>query len=118
MCGIDSAKTLQNSFLKGRFFETFIFNEIRKSYMNSGISQELYYYRDTDQNEVDLVLVKDGVLSCLEIKTGQNFNLSATKAFKKLDKTKLSKGNNAIICTTDKVSLLDDKTLLLPVSTI
>lgn len=118
LCGIDSAKTLQNSFLKGRFFETFIFNEIRKSYMNSGISQELYYYRDADQNEVDLVLVKDGVLSCLEIKTGQNFNLSATKAFKKLDKTKLSKGNNAIICTTDKVSLLDDKTFLLPVSTI
>lgn len=118
LCGIDSAKTLQNSFLKGRFFETFIFNEIRKSYMNSGISQELYYYRDTDQNEVDLVLVKDGVLSCLEIKTGQSFNTSATKAFKKLDKTKLSKGKNAIICTTDKVSLLDDKTLLLPVSTI
>lgn len=118
LCGIDSANTLQNSFLKGRFFETFIFNEIRKSFVNSGINQEFYYYRDCDQNEVDLILVKDGTLSCIEIKTGQNFNATATKAFKKLAETKLNKGNNAIICTTDKVSLLNDKTLLLPISAI
>ena len=118
LCGIDSAKTLQNSFLKGRFFETFIFNEIRKSYMNSGISQELYYYRDKDQNEVDLVLVKDGTLSCIEIKTGQSFNASATKAFKKLENTKLNTGSNAIVCTANKVALLNDETLLLPISAI
>ena len=56
LCGIDSAQTLQKSFLKGRFFETFIFNEIRKSYMNDGQMQQLYYYRDSEQNEVDLIL--------------------------------------------------------------
>lgn len=118
LCGIDSAKTLQNSFLKGRFFETFIFNEIRKSYMNACISQEYYYYRDADQNEVDLILIRDGSLSCIEIKAGQSFNISATKGFKKLDDTKLTKGNNAIICTANKVSVLSDKTILLPISAI
>lgn len=118
LCGIDSAKTLQNSFLKGRFFETFIFNEIRKTYMNAAINQEFYYYRDIDQNEVDLVLVRNGSLSCIEIKAGQNFNISATKSFKKLNKTRLTKGNNAIVCTSDKVSLLSDETILLPISAI
>ena len=118
LCGIDSAETLQKSFLKGRFFETFIFNEIRKSYMGAGISQEYYYYRDADQNKVDLILVKDGSLSCIEIKAGQSFNVSATKGFKKLGGTKLIKGSNAIICTADKVSILSDKTILLPVSAI
>ncbi len=118
LCGIDSPETLQKSFLKGRFFETFIFNEIRKSFMNEGVRQELYYYRDSDQNEVDLILLVDGVLSCIEIKTGQAFNASSTKAFKKLEGTKYERGKNAIICTIDKISILNDGTLLLPLSSI
>ncbi len=118
LCGIDTPQTLQKSFLKGRFFETFIFNEVRKSFMNAGIMQELYYYRDSDQNEVDLILLVDGVLSCVEIKTGQSFNASSTKSFKKLECTKYEKGKNAIICTADKISILNDGTLLLPLSSI
>ncbi len=118
LCGIDTPLTLQRSFLKGRFFETFIFNEIRKSYINSGLMQQLYYYRDSDQNEVDLILLKDGVLSCVEIKTGQAFNASNTKGFKKLQNTKYEKGKNAIICTADKISLISDGTFILPVSSI
>lgn len=118
LCGIDSAETLQRSFLKGRFFETFIFNEIRKSYMNDGQMQSLYYYRDTDQNEVDLILLKDGSLSCIEIKAGQTFNASNTKSFRKLQDTKYEKGKNAIVCTADKISIISDGTFLLPISSI
>ncbi len=118
LCGVDSAETLERSFLKGRFFETFIFNEIRKSFMNCGIFQELHYYRDSDQNEIDLVLVRKGKISCVEIKSGQSFNVSDTKAFKKLFASKLERGKNAIVCTSDKVSVLSDGTLLLPISSI
>ncbi len=118
LCGIDSAETLQRSFLKGRFFETFIFNEIRKSYINDGQIQQLFYYRDNEQNEVDLIILKNGVLSCVEIKTGQTFNASSTKAFKKLQNSKFEKGKNAIVCTTDKISIISDGTYILPVSSI
>lgn len=118
LCGIDSAETLQKSFLKGRFFETFIFNEIRKSYMNDGQMQQLYYYRDSEQNEVDLILLKNGVLSCVEIKAGQMFNASNTKGFRKLQNTRYEKGKNAIICTADKISIISDGTLILPISSI
>lgn len=118
LCGIDNSSALQKSFLKGRFFETFIFNEIRKSYMNEGIMQELYYYRDSDQNKVDLILSNNGTLSCIEIKTGQTFNASETKAFKKLDNTKYEKGKNAIICSVDKISVISDGTIIIPISAI
>jgi len=118
LCGIDSPKTLQNSFLKGRFFETFIFNELRKSYMNNGEMQVLYYYRDNDQNEIDYVLLKNGTLSCIEIKSGQTFNVSDTKAFKKLENTKYKKGKNAIISSADKISVINDGTIILPISSI
>ena len=118
LCGIDSAETLQKSFLKGRFFETFVFNEIRKSFMNFGLMQQLYYYRDSDQNEIDLVLIKNATISLIEIKTGQFFNASATKAFKVFSNTKLIKNNNAIVCTADKVSILNDGTYIIPVVSI
>jgi len=118
LCGIDSPRTLQNSFLKGRFFETFIFNEIRKSFMNNGEMQNMYYYRDSDQNEIDFVFIKNSELHCIEIKSGQLFNASHTKAFKKLDNTKLKKGNNAIICSADKISITNDGTYVLPISSI
>ncbi len=111
LCGMDSPETLEKSFLKGRFFETFVFNEIRKTYINSGIKQELNYYRDSDQNEVDLVLLRNGEISCIEIKSGQNFNTSYTKGFKKLDASKFIHGKNAIICSSDKISMLNDGTL-------
>ncbi len=118
LCGIDCAETLENSFLKGRFFETFIYNEIRKSYINNGEIQTLYYYRDKEQNEVDLVLLRDGILSLVEIKAGQSFNLFNVKSFKKLDGSQYKKGKNAIVCTSDRVSLLDESTIILPISAI
>lgn len=118
LCGIDSRETLQNSFLKGRFFETFVFNEIRKSYLNNGEMQDLYYYRDTEQNEIDLILLRKGIISCIEIKSGQSFNLSDTKAFKILENTKYIKGKNAIICNADKISMLEDGTFIVPVTSI
>lgn len=118
LCGIDSAETLEKSFLKGRFFETFIFNEIKKSFLNDGIMQELYYYRDAQQNEVDMILVSDGTISCIEIKSGQNFNVSNTKNFKILEESKFIKGKNAIICSTDKPYILNDGTIVLPISSI
>jgi len=118
LCGVDSPKTLQNSFLKDRFFETFIMNEIRKSYINNGEMQCFYYYRDADQNEIDFVLLRNGSLSCIEIKTGQSFNVSDTKGFKKLANTKYNKGKNLLICTASKISILNDGTIVLPISSI
>ncbi len=80
--------------------------------------QNLYYYRDSDQNEIDFVLLRDGIISFVEIKTGQSFNASSTKGFRKLENTKYEKGKNCIICTADKISIISDGTLIFPVSSI
>lgn len=118
LCGIDSPDTLKNSFLKGRLFETFVINEIRKTYINAGLNQPLYYYRDNNQNEIDLVLLRNGILSCLEIKAGQSFSASIKKAFNQLAATRYKRGKDAIISTVGKFSMLDENTLILPISSI
>ncbi len=118
LSGIDTRNTLVRSFLKGRFFETFVINEIRRSFQNEGIQIDYYYYRDNNQNEIDLVYVRDGEIHMIEIKAGTSFTVSSVKGFKQLDNTAFIKGKNAIVCTADKVSALTDGTLLIPVSTI
>lgn len=118
LSGIDSSDTLKRSFLKGRFFETFAMNEIRKSFRNEGISLEYCYYRDNNQNEIDLVYIRDGEIHMIEMKSGTNFSSSAVSGFRQLEKTSFIKGKNAIVCTADRLSAMSDGTLIIPVSSI
>ena len=118
LLGIDSKETLNNSFLKGALFETFIINEIRKTYLNDGEETKLYYYRDSYQKEVDLVLVKSGSIHAIEIKFGKEHNLNDVKSFKELSDSKLNKGKGGIICTIDSLSALKEDILLIPFTAI
>ena len=118
LSGIDSSSTLVRSFLKGRFFETYAINEIRRSHLNAGITVDYYYYRDNNQNEIDLVYIRDGEIHMVEVKSGTNFTADAVKGFRQLNNTAFLKGSNAIVCTADKLSALPDGTFVVPVSSI
>lgn len=118
LVGIDSEETLIRSFMKGRFLENAAINEIRKSFINSGINQELYYYRDSNRNEVDLVYVKGGKLHLVEIKSGTSFNMSDVSSFKQLNETKWIKGENAIVSTSNSLSSLDKNLYIIPIASI
>ncbi len=115
---ITSGEILSNSAFSGRFVETYIINEIKKSYLNNGIEPSFYYYRDNNMNEIDLVIIQDGKLHRVECKSGINFNNSAVKSFKQLDKTQYKIGAKAIICNTDSPYPLDDGVYVLPLSGI
>lgn len=118
LLGVDNDETLKKSFLKGRLFENAAVNEIKKSFINEGINQEFYYYRDSNNNEVDLVYINNATLNLVEIKSGTNFNLGDVSGFKQLDKTKWNKGNRFIVCSTDKLSAIGDDVYLIPISSI
>ncbi len=60
---------LKNGAMAGAFFESFVLSEIVKSYYNKGISElPLYFYRDKDMNEIDLLIEESGILHPIEIK--------------------------------------------------
>lgn len=115
---VKSPEILQASFLNGSFMETYIINEIRKSYLNNGINPNFYYYRDSTMNEIDLIIIEDGKLYRIECKTGMRFNLSDVKAFKCLNNTKYIIGTSGIICNSDTVYPLDDDIYVFPLSGI
>ncbi len=115
---LNNPEVLQRSLFKGRFVETYIINEIRKSYRNNGLKDTFYYYRDTNQNEIDLVILKGGVLHFVECKSGVEFSKNDVKAFKQLSKTNYEIGDSCIICNTSTIYKIDDKTYVLPITSI
>ena len=56
LCRWPTAKTLENGAMDGAFLETYVVSEIIKSYYNAGKTPDLYYYRDIDKKEIDLLL--------------------------------------------------------------
>lgn len=110
-----NAEILQNSSINGAILENYIVAEIRKSYLNSGKEVYMYYYRDKDQAEIDLILEYDGELHPIEIKKSSNPNSAMIKNFKILNKSSLPVGQGAIVCMKDNISALDSKTLIIPV---
>ncbi len=102
LLGIDTPMTLAMSPFKGRIVETYIHNEIRKSYLNENKDWGGAFYRDNNQNEIDLILLQDGKLSFIECKAGKNFGTSAIKGFSKLSKTSYDIKGECLICTSDE----------------
>lgn len=115
---VNDPNVLSSSFLSGRFMETFIINELRKSYINNGKNPNFYYYRDNNMNEIDLIIINAGKIHLIECKSGMSYNLKAIKSFKQLDNTNYQKSTSGIICNTDSVYPLGKDVYVIPISGI
>lgn len=119
LCGWSDSKILEDSAMAGAFFETYVVDEIVKSIRNAGkrIENTLFYYRDRDQKEVDLIYVKDQSLYPIEIKKGIGKD-KADKNFQILNQYKMPVEIGLIIDTSDKVFPLNRNAYYCPVSLI
>ncbi len=98
-----SSEALEVSAMSGAFFETFVVAEIIKSYLNAGRRPPIYYYRDSDQKEIDLILEQDGTLQPIKIKKTAAPKSNASRHFTVLEKTGKPVENGSIICMVDDV---------------
>lgn len=129
LMGWGSPTVLENSSMSGEFFETWVVSEIIKSYYNSGKRPPLYYYRDTNKKEIDLIIYQDGTVYPIEIKKG-SAPQGATKNFSVLNpienepneddrfegtahlKTKI--GTGAVVCLSSDILPIDKKNWYVP----
>lgn len=118
LLGIDSPSTLKKSSFKGRIIETYIHNEIRKSYINKGIEPKMFFFRDNNQNEIDLIILNDGKLNLIECKSGKNYGYNDIKGFKQLNKTKYEINGECIICTTNEPYRINQGVYAFPIRCI
>ena len=113
-------ETLANGAKAGNIFETFIISEIVKSYLNAGIiNPPLYFYRDKDKKEIDLIIEEAERIYPIEIKMSASPNKEMAKNFSVL-KRKIDKeiGTGIIICQYDNKVYLSEDILVLPVEYI
>lgn len=110
-----SAETLESGAMSGAFMENYVISEIRKSYLNCGLDIPLYYYRDKDTKEIDMVLESDGQLHPIEIKKTASPNAAMARSFKVLDKGSVLRGQGAIICMNETFGALNEEVFVVPV---
>jgi len=74
LLGIDAAGQARRDPLRGALYENLLVLEVLKARLNSGLAPGLYFYRDTNGNEVDLVIRSGRTLIPVEIKSSETFN--------------------------------------------
>ena len=110
-----SAETLESGAMNGAILENYVVSEIKKTYLNCGLEPYLYYYRDKDAKEIDIVLEHDGMLNPIEIKKTANPGTELTKVFHLLDKSSTPRSKGAVICMKPELSAIDKDNYIIPI---
>ena len=109
------AASLEAGAMSGAILETYLFSEILKSYWHNGKEPHFYYYRDLDQNEIDLVIETGDTLYPVEFKKTGTPSLTASKNFHLLGKLGKKLGHGAVICFVEKDVPLSREVTAIPV---
>ena len=115
---IPSKEILMNSSLEGAFFENYVVNQFVIKSMITSFEKNIYFYRDFDQKEIDIILEDGEGITPLEVKVSAKPNKRDVDKFKVLDKTKKPIKNGGIVCLIDSVYPANDKHSLIPVGLI
>jgi predicted AAA+ superfamily ATPase len=109
------SETLMNGAMSGAIFENYVVAELIKSYRNQGLEPCIYYYRDKDAKEIDIIMESDGKLHPMEIKKTASPASQLTKVFGVIEKSPLIRGTSAVLCASDRLSAFDSNNLIVPV---
>ncbi len=112
-----TSDVLKNGAMAGAFFESFVIAEVIKSYYNKGILEPpIYFYRDKDMNEIDLLIEDAGTLYPIEIKKHADPTKKDIEAFDTLDKiTGIKRGSGGVVCLYDNLITLKDTDRVIPI---
>lgn len=110
-----SSEILANGAINGAILENYVVAEIRKTYFNNAKECLLWYYRDKDSNEIDMVMESDGELHPIEIKRSVNPPTEIVGAFSILDKGSVKRGKGAILCMRQELSAVNSENFIVPI---
>ena len=99
----------------GALLENFAVSEIMKSYQNASLEPYLYFYRDRDAKEIDVIIESDGKLYSLEIKKTATPDKRIIKTFGVIDRAPLEIGTSAVLCMAEQFGAFDKDNLIVPI---
>ena len=116
LVGWKTKEQAKNGAMSGALFETFVYSEIVKSFLNAGKDlNNIYYYRDKQKKEIDLIIEDEDTLYPIEIKMSATIDPHWGKYNKYLSKIKNKKvANITVLCQCNKIYELEN-ILALPI---
>ncbi|MCR5347431.1 MAG: ATP-binding protein [Fretibacterium sp.] len=113
----NTPEALRNGAMAGAFFETWVISEIIAGYYNNGVLEPpLWFYRDKDMKEIDLLIEDNGTLYPLEIKKHADPRIDDISAFGVLDKLSgVKRGEGGVVCSYDNLTTLKGSDKVIPV---
>lgn len=125
----NSAAALESGAMDGSFFETWVVSEIYKSYLNNGKRPPLFFYRDSNKKEIDLIIHQNNTVFPIEIKKGsapkdavKNFSVLAPiqtspgeeDVFSGAAHLKTEIGTGAVVCLASDIVPIDKNNWYIP----
>ncbi len=111
-----SPDILANGALNGAILENYVVSELLKTYQNNAKECLLWYYRDKDMKEIDMIIEENGILYPIEIKKSTQAKAMMTSAFPILDQIPGKKrGVGSVVCNCPDVGVLRENLLQIPV---
>ncbi len=112
----NSAETLRSGAMAGSIFETYVVSEVIKSFSNAGMEAPLYFYRDKDKKEIDLIICRDQCIFPVEIRKTSTPRRDDAANFSVLNRIKgVSAAPPVIICDCPSPVSVKEGVLALPV---
>lgn len=110
-----SPRTLEAGAMAGALFETYVFAEILKSWWHQGKFPQVYYYRNKDGKEIDLLFLQDQTLYPVEIKRSASPKSEWVRVFSSLDRFAEDRGEGGVVCLCPHTLPLAEKATAIPV---
>jgi predicted AAA+ superfamily ATPase len=117
LCRWPNASTLESGAMDGAFFETYAVSEIVKSYHNAGKPVDLFYYRDIDKKEIDLLIVEGDKIFPVEIKKSKQPS-NPDKNFAALRQFKMEVQPGIVLCMSDELVPYNRESWYCPISVL
>ena len=119
LTGWSSPEVMLKGAMAGNFYETYVISEIIKSYANAGEEAPIYFYRDKDKIEIDLIIYKDNTIYPIEIKKTGTPSPNDARNFHITQRIKgVNIASPVIICSTSTPVIIKDNVMALPVEYI
>lgn len=120
LVGWNNPEVLKNGAMAGNIFETFVVSEIIKSYKNAGLdTNNLYFYRDRDQKEIDMLIVEGDTIHPIEIKKTAQPATAMAKNFPTIKEIPgMELGCGCILCLAEKLVKTSENLAVVPIEYI
>lgn len=102
LTGWKNAEAAASGAMAGSLLENHVVSEVARSYSHRGVEPPLYFWRDKERREIDLIIAEDGELFPIEVKLTATPTVRDVRGISALQKKGAQLGKGMVACMVDE----------------